>query len=168
MKTLPSKNNSEAENSRIKLVQKEFGGPAKKPFSELAPRNTCNKMLTLSNHKLTFIDSVNPNWVIMTVDLSKNELKEFPTVLSELASLNNLNLNENLISAVSFQDLLQFKNLQQLEMANNNMKMFMNDFDELTPLQMNQIYHQDIEVPTLVIMIVKSILHSLADTVLCL
>ena len=104
----------------------------------------------------------------MTVDLSKNELKEFPTVLSELASLNNLNLNENLISAVSFQDLLQFKNLQQLEMANNNMKMFMNDFDELTPLQMNQIYHQDIEVPTLVIMIVKSILHSLADTVLCL
>ena len=148
-KALPSKDNSTAENSRIQLVQKEFGGPTKKKFSELAPRNTYNKILNLSNHKLTFIDSVNPEWVIMTVNLSKNELTEFPAVLSEIVSLQNLNLNQNLIAEVSYQDIIKFKNLQQLEMANNNMKSFINDFDMLPPLKVNELYRHEIEVSLL-------------------
>ena len=64
------------------MLEEEFGGPKKEKFSELVTRNTYNKICSLANFKIDFIDNVNPEWSLLTIDLSKNLLKK------EIQSLN--------------------------------------------------------------------------------
>jgi Leucine-rich repeat (LRR) protein len=138
--------NTNAEQSRMKLVEEEFGGPKEMKFSEIVPRNTYNKIASLKNMNISNIDMVHGNWVIMTMDLSKNKLSKFPVELAKLDMLKVLKLDENLIPEVRYEELIQFKSLDQLDIRSNNMKKFCQDFDELTADAKCQIYHSHLKV----------------------
>ena len=125
---------SNANLSRIKLVEKEFGGPREKRFSELVPRNSYNKICSLVNMNISKLDMVNPEWSLLTIDFSKNQLTTFPTELASLSMLKVLKLDENLIPEIFYKDLAGFRALEQLEIKKNNLKRFCLDFDEM-PLE---------------------------------
>lgn len=130
----------------MKLVEEEFGGPKEMNFSQLVPRNTYNKICSLKNMNLKQIDSVNVEWVIMTMDLSQNKLTRFPAELAQLETLKVLKLDENMIPEVRFQDLIQFRGLDQLDIRSNNMKKFCQDFNDLPAENKVQLYHSHLKV----------------------
>lgn len=130
----------------MKLVEEEFGGPREMSFSQLAPRNTFNKICALKNMGLRSIDSVSPEWVILTMDLSQNKLTRFPVELGQLEMLKVLKLDENMIPEVTCSDLVRFAGLDQLDIRSNNMKRFCQDFDELPAQEKCRLYHSHLKV----------------------
>lgn len=130
----------------MKLIEAEFGGPKEMSFSQLVPRNTYNKICSLKNMNLKKIDSVNVEWVIMTMDLSQNKLTRFPVELARLETLKVLKLDENLIGEVTHEELIQFRGLDQLDIRSNNLKKFCQDFDDLPADRKCQLYHSHLKV----------------------
>jgi Leucine-rich repeat (LRR) protein len=130
----------------MKLVEEEFGGPKEMKFSELVSRNIYNKICSLKNMKIRTLDAVHGNWIIMTMDLSRNQLSKFPVELAKINTLKVLKLDENLIPEVRYEELIQFKSLDQLDIRSNNMKKFCQDFDELSSDKKCELYHSHLKV----------------------
>ena len=145
-KTTNTGQETNAEKNRLAMIQNEFGGHKVYKFSELVPRNTNNKICSLVDLKINRLDSVSSNWVIMSINLSKNELTEFPCVLSKIIMLKSLKLDDNMISCVRTDELNQFKNLEQLEIRNNNLKDFCNDFDSYPLNHKEEVYNKNLKV----------------------
>ena len=130
----------------MKLVEQEFGAPKELKFSEMVERNTYNKIASLKNMKISKLDLVKPEWIIMTMDLSQNKLTRFPVELSKLKMLKVLKLDENMISEVRYEELISFRNLEQLDIRSNNMKKFCQEFDNLPSSKKCDLYHSHLKV----------------------
>ena len=130
----------------MKLIEEEFGGPKQLTFSHMVDRNTYNKITTLKNMKISKLDLINPDWIIMSMDLSQNSLTKFPVELAGIEMLKTLKLDENMISEVRYQELLAFKNLEQLDIRGNNMKKFCQGFDDLETSKKCELYHSHLKV----------------------
>lgn len=130
----------------MKLVEAEFGGPKQMTFSEMAERNIYNKICSLKQMNISHINLVNSQWVIINMDLSRNKLAKFPVELAKLQTLQILKLDENLIQEVKYEELLQFKSLDQLDIRNNNMKRFCVDFNDLPISKKAEVYHSHLKV----------------------
>jgi Leucine-rich repeat (LRR) protein len=130
----------------MKLLDEAFGGPKQMKFSEMAERNTYNKICSLKNMGISSLDRVNPGWMILNMDLSGNKLTKFPVELNQLKTLQVLKLDENMIPEVTSKDLLSFPSLSQLDIRSNNMKRFCADFNELPVMEKVKVYHSHIKV----------------------
>jgi Leucine-rich repeat (LRR) protein len=136
-----SKLNPQGNTAKSNLVKKELMGPEEKSdFERVVRSNFANNAVNLSNQKLTVVTKeILAFENLAGINLSKNQLAEFPTVLADLKNLRSLILADNLIERVSVADFRRFDSLETLEFQNNKIVSFCDDFDtyEKTPYLRN-------------------------------
>lgn len=137
----PNKLKAQDNSAKANLVKKELVSPEEKTdFERTIRAGIVNNTANLSNKKLTFLSKE----ILLfeglgSVNLSKNALTEFPSILSELRNLRTINLSENQIDRVSVSQLQKFELLDTLDLQSNKLVSFCDDFVsyEQTPVLRN-------------------------------
>lgn len=137
----PNKIKAQDNSAKANLVKKELASPEEKTdFERTIRAGIVNNTANLSNKKLTILSKEILIFEgLSSVNLSKNGLTEFPTILSELRNLRTINLSENQIDRVSVSQLQKFDLLDTLDFQSNKLVSFCDDFVsyEQTPILRN-------------------------------
>lgn len=133
-----NKVNAQQGLAKANLVKKELTIVEEKNDLERIIRgNISNNSANLLNLKLSNVGKeilLFEN--LSSINLSKNALAEFPVILSGLRNLRTLILNDNQIGVMRTNELSGFDTLETLEMQNNKLVSFCDDFEnyEKTPV----------------------------------